>query len=232
MRERGWRLFCAAHFPLSFAVVPLAAFVGAFAAMIFIFLLARKTGVSRMTLILAGVCINSLLNAMSDTVHIFFEDTLTGTYGFRLGGFSAVDIRVLIPAGIWILVAAGVVLLLEKDLEILSMGEAVASSVGLNIRQTRFLFLILAASLAGACVSISGLLGFVGLIAPHTARRIVGEECRFMLPFCALFGAFMVMFCDLLARTLWAPNEIPTGVILAFVGAPFFLHLLFRQRRR
>ncbi len=225
-------VLCSAFFPLSFAVVPLAAFVGAFVAMLFLFLLARRTEASRLTLILAGVCVNSLLNAASDAVHIFYEDTLTGTYGFRLGGFSAVDVRVLIPAGIWILAAAGVVLLFEKELEILSMGEAAALSVGLDIRKTQFLFLALAASLAGACVSISGLLGFVGLIAPHIARRIVGEECRFMLPFCALSGAFLVMLCDLLARTLWAPNEIPTGIILSFVGAPFFLQLLFRQRRR
>ena len=225
-------VLCSAFFPLSFSIVPLAAFIGAFAAMVFIFLLAKKTGASRITLILAGICINSLLNATSDAIHVFHDDTLTGTYGFRLGGFTSVNVKVLIPAGIWILVAMGIVLLLEKELEILSMGESVASSIGLNTTHFQFLFLILAASLAGACVSISGLLGFVGLIAPHISRRIVGEECRYMLPFCALSGAFLVLLCDLLARTLWAPYEIPTGILLSFVGAPFFLHLLFRQRRR
>ena len=200
--------------------------------MAFIFLLAKKTGASRITLILAGICVNSLLNAASDAIHVFHDDTLTGTYGFRLGGFTSVNVKVLIPAGIWILVAMGIVLLLEKELEILSMGESIASSIGLNTTHFQFLFLGLAASLAGACVSICGLLGFVGLIAPHISRRIVGEECRFMLPFCALSGAFLVLLCDLLARTLWAPYEIPTGILLSFVGAPFFLHLLFRQKRR
>ncbi len=96
-------------------------------------------------------------------------------------------------------------------------------SVGLNIRLFRFLFLTLAAALAGAAVS---------LIAPHMARRMVGEECGYLLPFTALFGACFVMVCDLAARTLWAPYEIPTGILLSFVGAPFFLYLLFQQRRR
>ena len=107
-----------------------------------------------------------------------------------------------------------------------------ASSVGLGARRFRFLFLVLAAVLAGASVSFAGLLGFVGLIAPHMARRMVGEECRYLLPFSALFGACFVMACDLAARTLWSPYEIPTGILLSFVGAPFFLYLLFRQKRR
>lgn len=225
-------VLCSAFFPLSFSAVPLAAFAGALGAMLFIFLLARKTGASRMTLILAGICANSLLNAAADMVHIFREDTLTGTYTFRLGGFTSVNEKILIPAGIVILLVMMAVFLLEKELEILSMGESIASSVGLNTTFFQFLFLTLAAALSGACVSIAGLLGFVGLIAPHISRRIVGEECRFLLPFSALAGVFLVTVCDLLARTLWVPYEIPTGILLSFVGAPFFLHLLFWQRRR
>ena len=225
-------VLCSVLLPFSFSLIPFAAFAGALGAMLFIYLLAKKTGASRMALILAGICVNSLLNAATDAVHIFNEDTLTGTYGFRLGGFTSVNVKVLIPAGILILLVMVVVFLLEKELEILSLGESIAASVGLNTTFYQFLFLILAAALAGASVSIAGLLGFVGLIAPHISRRIVGEECRYLLPFCALFGAFLVMICDLLARTLWVPYEIPTGILLSFVGAPFFLHLLFRQKRR
>lgn len=217
---------CGAFIPRLYSAVPFAAFAGALGAMLFISVLAEKRGASRMTLILAGVCVNSLLNAASDVVYIFKEDTLAGTYGFRLGGFSSVNVRMLVPAGIVILSVMAAVLLLEKELEILSLGRMVASSVGLNARFFRILFLVLAAALAGACVSIAGLLGFVGLVAPHISRRVAGEECRFMLPFCALCGALLVMGCDLLARTLWAPYEVPTGILLSFVGAPFFLHLL------
>lgn len=224
-------VLCSAFFPFAYSAVPFAAFAGAFGAMLFIYLLAEKKGASRMTLIMAGVCVNSLLNAASDAVHTFKEDTLAGTYGFRLGGFASVNVKVLVPAGILILSVMAAVFLLEKELEVLSLGETIASSIGLNTGFFQFLFLILAAALAGACVSIAGLLGFVGLIAPHISRRIVGEECRFMLPFCALCGAFLVMVCDLLARTLWAPYEVPTGILLSFVGAPFFLHLLLWREK-
>ncbi len=225
-------VLCSALFPFSYGIVPLAAFAGALAAMLFIYFLAKKTGASRVTLVLAGVCVNSLLNAASDVVHTFGDDTLTGTYSFRLGGFSAVNTKVLLPAGTLILFGILAVNMLHNELEILSLGEQVASSVGLPVSCFRFLFLGLAAILAGASVSFAGLLGFVGLIAPHIAKRIVGEECRYLLPFSALFGGMFVMLCDLAARILWKPYEIPTGILLSFVGAPFFLYLLFHQKRR
>lgn len=223
-------VMCSAFFPLSYSWIPFAAFVGALGAMLFIYLLACKTGASRMTLILSGVCVNSLLNAAADAVHVFWNDAWASAYGFRLGGFDSVNIRTLIPAGIVIVGGCAAVFVLEKELEVLSLGKSIAASVGLNTTFFQFFFLILAAALAGACVSIAGLLGFVGLIAPHVSRRMVGEECRFLLPVCALSGACLVMFCDLLARTLWKPFEVPTGILLSFVGAPFFLHLLFRRK--
>lgn len=225
-------VLCSALFPLSYRIIPAAAFFGALAAMLFIHALARKTGASRVTLVLAGVCVNSLLSAASDLVHTLGDDTLTGTYSFRLGGFSAVSVRVLFPAGILILLGIALVCFLSDELEVLSLGGQVAASVGMNIRFFQPVFLVLASVLAGASVSFAGLLGFVGLIAPHIARRIVGEECRYLLPFSALFGATFVMLCDLAARMIFAPYEIPTGILLSFVGAPFFLYLLFRQKRR
>lgn len=225
-------VLCSALFPYAYGVVPAAAFAGALAAVTFIYLLAGKTGASRVTLVLAGVCINSLLNAAADVVHTLAEDTVSSTYGFRLGGFSAVNSKVLLPAGILIVAGVLLVILLHNELEIMSLGETVASSVGLNIRHFRMIFLLLAAVLAGASVSFAGLLGFVGLIAPHIARRLVGEECKYLIPFTAMFGACFVMLCDLAARTVAAPHEIPTGVVLSFLGAPFFLHLLLHQRRR
>lgn len=225
-------VLCSGLFPLSYRMVPAAAFAGALGATMFIYFLAKKTGASKVTLVLAGVCVNSFLNALADVVHTLAEDTLTGTYGFRLGGFASVSVKILLPAGILIILATSVVLLLSNELEILSLGEQIASTVGLHTKFFRLLFLILASILAGAAVSFAGLLGFVGLISPHISRRIVGEECRFLLPFSALFGAFFVMVCDLAARTLWAPYEIPTGILLSVVGAPFFLYLLFRLKRR
>lgn len=225
-------VLCSALAPISYSAVPLAAFLGALLATMFVYFLAKKTGASKVTLVLAGVCVNSFLNAAADVVHTLEEDTLTGTYGFRLGGFTSVSVKILIPAGILIILSMTVVLLLGNELEILSLGEQIASSIGLNTRFFQLLFLVLASVLAGAAVSFAGLLGFVGLVAPHISRRIAGEECRYLLPVSALFGAFFVMVCDLAARTLWAPYEIPTGILLSGIGAPFFLYLLFHQKRR
>jgi iron complex transport system permease protein len=219
-------------FPYSYRGVPFAAFFGALLTVLFIYALAKKTGASRVTLVLAGVCVNSVLNAASDVIHTLGDDTLTGTYSFRLGGFTAVSIRVLYPAGALILIGILLVWLLHNELEIFSLGEEVAASLGLRIGFIRFVFLVLAAVLAGAAVSIAGLLGFVGLVAPHISRRLVGEECGFLVPFAALFGSTFVMLCDLVARTALAPYELPTGILLSFVGAQFFIYLLFRQKRR
>lgn len=224
-------VLCSALFPLSFYMVPVAAFLGALFTTLFIFFLAKKTGASRMTLILAGVCTNSFLNALSDTIHTFQEDTLTGTYAFRLGGFTSVTVKILVPAGVLILLAIFISCRLSNELEILSLGEQTAKSVGLPVKRYQLIFLILASVLAGASVSFAGLLSFVGLIAPHITRRLVGEECRYLLPFSALFGAFFVMLCDLAARMLFAPYELPTGVVLSFFGAPFFLYLLLNKKR-
>ena len=223
-------VLCSALFPYAYSAVPLAAFAGALLAVAFIYLLARRTGASRVTLVLAGVCINSLLNAAADLIHTLADDTVSSTYGFRLGGFSAINNKVLLPAGVLIVVGIVIVILLHNELEVMSLGESVAASVGLHIRFYRAVFLLVAAVLAGASVSFAGLIGFVGLIAPHIARKLVGEECRYLLPFTAMFGACFVMLCDLLARTVAAPYEIPTGVVLSCLGAPFFLHLLLHKR--
>lgn len=225
-------VLCSALFPFSYGRIPFAAFLGAFAAMLFIYGLAKRTGASKVTLVLAGVCVNSMLSAFSDVIHTLNEDTLTGTYSFRLGGFTSVSTKILFPAGILIVLGIAAAMLLGRELEILALGEQVASSVGLNSRRYRFLFLMLASLLAGASVSFAGLLSFVGLMAPHIAKRIIGEECRYLLPFSALFGGIFVMLCDLAARTMFAPYELPTGILLSLIGAPFFLWLLFSQKRR
>jgi iron complex transport system permease protein len=102
--------------------------------------------------------------------------------------------------------------------------------LGLPVKQYRLLMLVIAAALAGAAVSIGGLLGFVGLIVPHIMRRLVGEESRWLLPACALGGGALVTLCDLLARTLFAPYVVPVGIVLSLAGGPFFLWLLLRQR--
>lgn len=136
----------------------------------------------------------------------------------------------LIPAAVLILFALLLVFSLCNELDVISLGEDTASGLGLPVKKMRTIFLVLAALLAGASVSFAGLLGFVGLIVPHIARSLVGNESKYLLPFSALAGAVFVTLCDLVSRVLFAPYEIPVGILMSFIGGPFFIFLLVKRR--
>ena len=206
-----------------------AAFAGAFLAVIAVSFAAKLAGASRTTVILAGVAVNATLGAVSDTVTSLFPDAGLLGSDFRVGGFGAVVSARLIPAGALILLALGAVIVMSNELEVLSLGEDTAQSLGLNARRMRTVFLALAAVLCGGAVSFAGLLGFVGLIVPHAVRRFAGSECRKLLPLCALWGAAFVTVCDLVARLAFRPRELPVGILLSALGGPFFLYILSKK---
>lgn len=222
-------IVCAAV-PMAQKWTPLIAFAGAFAGVLLVVLLAEHTGASRMTVVLAGIAVSNLFSAGIDAVITLVPDALNGVSDFRVGGFAGVTMKQLGMAGVVIVISLILLLSLAQQLEIVGLGQETAQSLGINMRKMRWVFLILAAALAGAAVSFSGLLSFIGLIVPHIMRRIVGEESLPLLVSSALGGACFVTFCDLLARILFAPYELPVGIVLAFTGAPFFLWLLFKQR--
>ena len=221
---------CCAFLPAAGLAVSAAAFAGALAAVMLVVFLAQKTGASRMTVILAGVAVNSFLNSGTEAVVTLFPDAAIGSADFRVGGFSAVSGARLWPAAILILAGILLALTLCNELDLLTLGEETAHGLGLPVRRTRTLLLALAALLAGASVTFAGLLGFVGLIVPHMARRFVGGQSARLLPMCAFSGAGLVTLCDLAARMLFAPYELPVGILLSFIGGPFFILLLLRQR--
>ena len=206
-----------------------AAFLGAFAAVLAVSFAAKLAGASRTTVILAGVAVNATLGAISDTVTNLLPDAALLGSDFRVGGFGAVVSARLIPAGALILLVLGALRLLSNELEVLSLGEDTARSLGLNAGRVRTVFLALAAVLCGGAVSFAGLLGFVGLIVPHAVRRFAGSECRKLLPLCALWGAAFVTVCDLAARLLFRPRELPVGILLSALGGPFFLYILSKK---
>lgn len=222
-------LVCAAA-PSARQYTPIAAFCGAFTGILLITVLSRSTGASRMTVILAGVAISTLFSSGIDTVITLAPDAVNGITDFRIGGFTGVTMIQLAPAAGLILVSLVITLSLSQQMDILSLGSDTAQSLGLSVQFVRFILLVLAAALAGAAVSFCGLMGFVGLIVPHTMRRLLGENSLPLLLSSAFGGAFFVTVCDLLARILFSPFELPVGIILAFAGAPFFLWLLFKQR--
>ena len=224
-------LLLACAFPAAVQALPAAAFLGALLASLFIFALAERTGASRMTIVLSGVALSSILSAGMDLITTLFPESTLGMSGFLIGGFSGVTTARLGSAALYILPALVLALLFSGELDVLQLGEEVAASLGMRVRRTRFCLLLLSSVLAGAAVSFSGLLGFVGLIVPHAVRQFTGGEHRILMPLSLVCGALFVLACDTLGRTLFKPFEIPVGILMSFIGGPFFLFLLLRQRK-
>ena len=221
---------CCAFGVFSGCVIACAAFGGAVAAVLLIALTAQKVGASRTIVILGGVAVNACLNAVSEAISILIPDAGMQAADFRVGGFSNVAFSRLIPAGLLILAALLILFTMTNELDVISLGEDTAQGLGMPVKKMRTVFLSLSALLAGAAVSFSGLLGFVGLIVPHVGRKLVSHENGKLLPFCAVTGAGFVTVCDLLARTLFSPYEIPVGILMSCIGGPFFLFLLIKRR--
>lgn len=216
--------------PAAVVFVPLAAFLGALAAAFLVLFISERAGAARITLVLTGVAISGIFSAGIDAVVTFIPDALNGYSDFRIGGMANLSMGRVIPAFWVILAVLPVILSLSNDLDILRLGTEQARSLGLNTRAKQLLFLALAAALAGAAVSFAGLLGFVGLIVPHVIRRLIGEESFPLLAGSGLGGAILLTGCDLLSRLLFAPYELPVGIVLSLAGGPFFIWLLLRQR--
>ncbi len=220
---------------LGFGLVPVAAFVGALAAVTIVYNLARVGGKTPIiSMLLAGFVVSALLAAIiafmmsiSDRLGL----NLRSVYSFLMGHISVTSwgqIAVIAPLVIGGIIGAR---FFASHLNAFSLGEEGAAYLGIEVERDKMLILALGSLLTAAAVSISGLVGFVGLVMPHAVRLTLGPDHRLLLPASALAGAAFVVIADLLARTLLAPVEIPVGVITALIGAPFFLYLLRRSRR-
>lgn len=206
------------------------AFIGSIISVTLITVFSSRSGATRTTLILIGVALNSILGAISESIAVLDPDIAMLTTEFRVGGFSSVSYQKLLPAAVMIVVALLIIFILSNELDVLSLGEETAQSVGLASKRYRGIFLVLAAMLAGAAVSFCGLLGFIGLIVPHFVRRLVGNKSRRLLSLSALVGGAFVCLCDIVARTAFLPYELPVGIFMAVVGAPAFVFILVKKR--
>ncbi len=224
-------MLAASAWPGLAGITPAASFLGAFCAAMLIYLLAVRAGLSRTTLILAGIAVSSILTAGINTITLLFPDTVVGASGFLLGGFSGVTLALVGRAAPYLLAGSVLALALAADLNVLQLGEESAAALGLHVSRTRFLAILSSALLAGAAVSFAGLLSFVGLLVPHMARRLVGGDNRRLLPAAALLGGSFVTLCDTAARLIFAPFVLPVGIVMSLLGGPFFLYLLLRRKR-
>lgn len=224
-------LLCMALLPHAVRLLPAAAFLGALLCSVLVYAIAAVAGASRSTLLLAGIAVTNIIGAVSSALRVFFPDIVTAASTFAVGGLNGVQLDQVLNAGKYIAVGLAVVLLLACDMNVLMLGEEVAHSLGLRVRASRFILLMAASLLAGAAVSFAGLIGFVGLIVPHIARYFVQADNRRLLLASVLIGAPLMLLCDILARVVFAPFELPVGILLSCVGGPYFIYLILRRRR-
>jgi len=225
-------LMAASLLPHLMWLPPLAAFVGALISAVFIFAIAMGARASRLTVVLAGIAITAVFGAGMNTILIVDPAAYVASSTFLVGGFhSGIHFSQLIFPACFIVPGMIVAVLVAGKLNIMALGDQTAHSLGMNVARTRLLLLALASLLAGAAVSIAGLLSFVGLIIPHLIRFLVGHDNRIVTPLSAMAGATFVVACDMVARVLFAPYEIQVGIIMAFLGGPFFIYLILRNRR-
>ncbi|WP_255408948.1 iron ABC transporter permease [Sporosarcina sp. P34] len=217
-------------YPAYIMFLPLAAFLGALATAIVIYALSWRGGASPLRIILVGVAINALIGACMSALMLLYSDRVQAVLPWLAGGIAGVG-WVQFEMIIYYALAALVLATFSvKHIRILRLGDEVAKLLGHNVEQSRFFLIVLSTLLAGMAVSVSGLIGFVGLVVPHIMRSIVGGDYRFLLPASALGGGLLVVVADTIARTLFNPIELPVGILLSFLGGPFFLYLIQKRR--
>lgn len=220
-----------AFFPNKITLLPLASFIGALLACLFIFALSSKTNANKLTITLVGIAVGSVLNAGINAIKVLIPDSVYDADMFMIGGFSGMTYNKFLWASLVIILSLIIVFVLARDIDILCMGENTAISLGQNVKLLRLVLLIFASALAGAAVSFSGLLGFVGLLIPHIVRKFIGNRHRILIPFSACSGGILVVSCDMFSRTVFAPYEIPVGIVLSVIGGVFFIALVLFSKR-
>lgn len=217
-------------FPSLFWLMPMTAFIGALLTTLMIVLLSGRGARSKASVVLAGVAVTSLFNALISAFTLVDADVLSSFNSFSVGGFSGASADRLILPAVIIFVSLAVSLIFAKSLDTLCIGDSYAASLGVSVKAVRLVGIVCASASAAAVVSFAGLLGFVGLIVPHISRRLVGTGAKRLICASALIGATVTTLADLLGRVLAAPTEIPVGIMMAAIGAPFFIHLLIKSR--
>ncbi|USG66190.1 iron ABC transporter permease [Brevibacillus ruminantium] len=215
----------------SVLLLPFVALLGAFSAAGLIYLVAWKNGVTPIRLILVGIGVGLAFAAlmillsikMDPHTYLYVEVWLAGS----IWGSNWTYVAVLLP---WIFLLLPFAMYKAGSLNILGLGDQAAAGLGTAVEKERLILLCTSVALAGSCVSIGGGIGFIGLVAPHLARQLVGPRHERMLPATALLGSLLLLVSDFAARNLMAPSELPTGIVVAVIGAPYFLYLLARSK--
>jgi iron complex transport system permease protein len=216
---------------VSIAWLPLAAFMGAAIIALLVYIFAWKNGVSPVRLVLIGIGLSTLMQALTTLMMILgpiYQASqaniwITGT----VNGSSWKNVMTMLP---WTVIFLVIAFSFTRNLNIQELGDDIATGLGERVQKKRFTLLLISTALVGSSVAFAGGIGFVGLMAPHMARRLVGSSFGALLPVSAMIGGILVMVADLIGRTMFSPLEIPAGVFTAGIGAPYFIYLLIKTR--
>jgi iron complex transport system permease protein len=229
----GLAIAAAMFFQLQFSLIPFAAFAGGFIASVLVALMSRSpSGLSVTRLLLSGVGLSAICGAFITLVITNAPSVgqSQGLFFWLAGGIAGRTWDELTPAACYTAVGLVIAMVMSKQLRLLALGSQSAQALGLDVAKAQWTLLLAAVLLCGAAVSVSGLVGFVGLIAPHLSRRCFGRDERLQLACAAMIGMVLVLISDLAARTLGQGQELPLGTLLSLIGGPFFLTLVCRQK--
>jgi iron complex transport system permease protein len=207
------------------------AFLGAVLTVFLVYFMSRiGNKVPITTLLLSGIVVNIFILALQTVFELRSGKALIGIVAWIAGGFSNItwtNVYVVFP---FVLIGIAIAYFFTKDLNMLSMGDDTAQHLGVNTERVRQILLLISSLITGAVVSISGVIGFVGLIIPHMTRLVIGPDHRILLPTSAIVGAIFLILCDSVARVATGASELPVGVITALAGTPFFIYLLRKRK--
>ncbi|HTO34541.1 MAG TPA: iron ABC transporter permease [Pararhizobium sp.] len=215
-----------------FYALPIAAFLGGLGTTLLLYRIATRSGqTSVATMLLAGIALGALAGAATGVLIFVADDKQLRDLTFwGLGSLAGANWTKILSAGPIIIAALAVVPFLARGLNALTLGEATAFHMGIPVQRLKNIAIVSVAASTGASVAVSGGIGFVGIVVPHVLRLVIGPDHRYLLPASALLGGTLLIFADMIARTVVPPAELPIGIITAFAGAPFFLWILLRGR--
>ncbi len=212
--------------------VSVMAFAGSLLAVLVVYMIARSGGrTSIPSLLLVGIAMSSFLASIVSTLMVVSEDRMHSIFFWLMGGLGAANWNMVLGITPFIMLGALLSVIYGRDLNLMLLGEERAAQLGLEVERFKWVMIVTASLTVGAAVSVSGIIGFVGLITPHIVRLLTGPDHRFLVPGSLLGGGLFLVLADTLARTVIAPNELPVGIVTAFFGAPFFIYLLRRKKR-
>ena len=207
------------------------AFIGGIIAACLVYLIGEDKGFSPVRIILAGVCVNSILNALSSMVTVFNSAGVSSIQTWFLGSLVNVtwnDFKIL---ALYTIVGIALCLLVIKSCDLMGLGDKTAQSLGLNVNRVRVMITFVAVFLTSISTGVGGVISFVGLVIPHICRFLIGSSHKFLIPFSYFMGGFLLLVADTVSRNIFRPYEIPVGLTMCLVGGPFFIYILRRSKR-